>query len=145
MATSDKSKREQNMAAASVRRPAGVPTDIMLLAIAKLWADFKWPEAERPLAMRWAGGIERLYKYMTEREEAIAAETSGAILCNVITDEIRTAVKESKACQEAGSPAASPLEIARSFKIPLEVVFHVADGEPEHIVTKPRPWARRSR
>ncbi len=139
MATTDAKKREANITAAALR-PATVPVDVMLKSIALIWARFGWPESEKDAARSWAGTIERLYNHCAEYNNAVdEKKRKVADSITPLPYEIKEAIQTA-----ARLHSGTPLQLARHFKLPLDVVLYVADGEPK-IDTMQRPWLRSNR
>lgn len=137
MATSDKAKREANIARAAFR-PAALSAVALVSAVNDLWVALGYPEEEKPVATAWAGSLERLHTWLTAHDAEIQRIRS-KLFITPLHEDVRSAIENA-----ARLKVGTPLEMARHFSLPLDVVFYVADGCPK-INTMQRPWLRTHR
>lgn len=138
MATSDKSKREANMAAAAYRQPS-LSAVQLLSGVSALWARLGIPDVEKEAAMRWAGSIERLYEYLNGHANEVARIRAALHVTPMNPEIVADIVAHASGKVRDGS---TPLTLAREYGIPLEVVLYYCD-EQAHAPVVQRPWSRR--
>ena len=132
MATSDAKKKAANIAAAqaaAARRAAMPDAATMLKYIDHAWKAAGWPESERSVAMGF--GIEKLYLWL--RDHIAEVDRIRTALCvEPVSEAIKLDIRLAKARAHDGDPdPRTPLDLARSYGLPLVVVLYIADGEPQ--------------
>jgi hypothetical protein len=141
MATKNETKKRDNIIKALNRPKAALSSLEMIRRTADIWAELGWPQDERPMALRWAGSLEKLHKFLEDRvSDNLRLKQELRVV--PMDQSVKDRILDARAAFEAGEPAPTALDLSRELSLPVSVVYHVADGEPQ-TDSGIRPWVRR--